>query len=82
MIDDYTTVHPNRRPTDLLTSRANNMATFIVKIFPTLEAIPMKRPELVHPKDGIDISELNRTLCSNEVMSALGYTFASSFNKA
>lgn len=77
MIDDYTAVHTNRRPTDLLTSSANNMVTIIVKIFPTLEAIPMKRPELVHPKDGIGISQLNRTICSNEVMSTLGYTFAS-----
>ena len=36
----------------------------------------MKRLEVVHPKDGIDISELDRTICSNEVTSTFGYTFA------
>ena len=30
MIDDYTTIHTNRRPTNLLTSNANSMATIIV----------------------------------------------------
>ena len=77
MIDDYTTVHSNRRPTDLLTSNANNMCTIIVKIFPNLEAIPMKKPEIVHPKDGIDKTILKNAICSDEGMSTLGHTFAS-----
>ena len=77
MIDDYTTIHTNRRPTNLLTSNANSMATIIVKIFPTLDAIPMKKPELVHPKDGIDITQLQGIICSDEMMSTLCYTFAS-----
>lgn len=77
MIDDYTTIHTNRRPTNLVTSNANSMATIIVKIFPTLDAIAMKKPELLHPKDGIDVKKLQEIICSDEMMSTLGFTYAS-----
>ena len=76
MIDDYTTVHTNRRPTSLQTSNANNMCTIIIKIFPSLDAIPMKKPEQVHPENGIDIDKLKNLICSNESMSKLGNTFS------
>ena len=77
MIDDYTTIHTSLRPTNLLTSTANNMCTIIVKIFPSLDAIPVKKPEEMHPKNGIDIKELTHIICSNDTMSTLANTFAS-----
>ena len=76
MIDDYTTVHTSRRPTDLQTSTANNMCTIIIKIFPSLEAI--KKTNDVHPINGIDIDHLINTVCSIETMSKLAHTFVSS----
>ena len=78
MIDDYTTVHTNRRPTNLQTSNANAMCTIIVKIFPTIEAIPMKKPDEVHPKDGINIDKLVDVICCNDNMTNLANTFATS----
>jgi hypothetical protein len=76
MIDDYTTIHTNRRPTSLQTSNANTMCTIIVKIFPNIEAIPMKKPDEVHPKNGININQLINLICSNESMTSLVNTFA------
>ena len=77
MIDDYTTIHTSRRPTNLLTSNANNMCTIIVKIFPSLDAISKKKPEEMHPQNGIDIKQLTHIICSNDSMSTLANTFAS-----
>lgn len=76
MIDDYTTVHTNRRPTSLQTSNANTVCTIIIKIFPSLDAMPMKKLEQAHPENGIDIDTLKNLICSNEGMSKLGNTFS------
>ena len=77
MIDDYTTIHTSRRPSNLQTSKANNMCTIIIKIFPSLDAIPIKNPDDVHPINGINIHQLMNTVCSSETMSKLAHTFAS-----
>ena len=77
MIDDYTTVHTSRRPSNLQTSKANNMCTIIIKIFPSLDAIFIKNPDDVHPINGINIHQLMNTVCSSETMSKLAHTFAS-----
>lgn len=37
----------------------------------------MKQAEQVHPKDGVGISQQKSIICSNELMSIHGYTFAS-----
>ena len=77
VIDDYTTVHTSRRPSNLQTSKANNMCTIIIKTFPSLDAIPIKNPDDVHPINGINIHQLMNTVCSSETMSKLAHTFAS-----
>ena len=77
MIDDYTTIHSKRRPTSSLASTTNNMCTIIIKIFPSLDAIPVKQPEHIHPKNGIEVNQLIHTICSNESMTNLANTFAS-----
>ncbi len=56
MIDDYTTIHTSRRPTNLLTSTANNMCTIIVKIFPSLDAISKKNQRKCIPKMALTLN--------------------------
>ena len=62
---------------NLQASKANNMCTIIIKIFPSLNAIPIKKPEEVHPINEINIHQLINTVCSSETMSKLAHTFAS-----
>ena len=57
VIDDYTTVHTVRRPTQSNFSQANNMCTIIIKAFKQIVPAvrcPTKIPDL-HSAHGINI---------------------------
>ena len=75
MIDDYTTIHSHRRPTALATNNVLNMATIIIKIYPQLDAIQVKNPELVHPPQGVDNKKLKSLICSEQQMLQVAQTF-------
>ena len=77
MIDDYTTIHSHRRPTALATNNVLNMATIIIKIYPQLDAIQVKNPELVHPPQGVDNKKLKSLICSEQQMLQVAQTFSS-----
>ena len=73
MIDVYTIIHSHRRPTALPTNNVLN----IIKIFPQLNAIQVKSPELVHPHQGVDNIKLKSSICSEQQMLQVAQTFSS-----
>lgn len=77
VIDDYTTIHTIRRPTQTKFSQANNMCTIIVKAFKEIPAI--RRPNditLLHDPNGMNIEALLATITSPVQMSMLGNSYA------
>ena len=77
MIDDYTTIHSHRRPTEMTTNTVLNMCTIIVKIYPQIRAIPLKSPDLIHPPKGIDSDKLKQMMASEQQMSQISQTYSS-----
>ena len=77
VIDDYTTIHTIRRPTQTKFSQANNMCTIIVKAFKEIPAI--RRPNdiaLLHDPNGMNIEALLAAITSPVQMSMLGNSYA------
>ena len=73
MVDDFTTVHTKRRPTNQKTSTASNMATLLLKRFHDGSAIPVSS-NIINP-NGIATSALTEFL--DKSVPSLSATFAS-----
>ena len=77
IIDDYTSIHTNRRPTDEKASKATHMTTVVIRVFENIPAITFDQTENVHNPVGIDANLLTNHFSSDQVMSAMGKSFAS-----
>ena len=76
IIDDYTSVHSKRRPTDCSTSKAASMCTIVIRIFPTIPAI--ERPadlQKVHEKGGLSLKTLQDLITSSTTMDLLSSAY-------
>ena len=77
IIDDYTTVHTIRRPTETKLSQANSMWTIVAKAFKEIAAVP--RPNdirLLHDPEGVNVDLLLSTITSPVQMSLLANSYA------
>ena len=73
IIDDYTTIHTKRRPTEQQASKANSMCTIVCRIFKDIPAIPIPELGRIHNPDGINphhISEAMTNVFSAESLSS------------
>ena len=75
IIDDYTTIHAKRRPTQSSTSKVNNMCTIVCRIFPEINAIPLTSLNSLQNPLGVDVCNLQNELSSEETMHNLAMTF-------
>ena len=76
IIDDFTTIHTNRRPDTDTSSTSKSMCTIVFKIFKSIQAI--HRPKNIyrlHDPQGVNINALSSLLSSE--LPALGQTFSS-----
>lgn len=78
MIDDYTSVHTNRRPTQDKASSSFNMCTIVVKAFKSLKAIKLPRNiNNLHDPDGINIASCKEVVTSLQSMFNVAHTYSS-----
>ena len=78
IINDYTSVHTKCRPTEEQASKATHMATVVIHVFENIPAIPLGDIENVHNPLGIDAQLVSDHVTSDDVMSIVGNSFASS----
>ena len=77
-IDDYTKVHTKRRPTNDVTSVADNMCTIAIKIFHDIPAIPFpKSVKCIHNPKVVDYQLLSDYFFSSTSLQKFGFSFAS-----
>ena len=76
IIDDYHHYHAVRRPNSAETSAGADMCTTVIRIFPSIEAIPRSTPSDLHNHEGVSISNLANRMSSVDSMCRLGQTFA------
>ena len=86
MIDDYTTIHSNHRPTSTKTSTFAPMCTIVCRIFPSIPAVPNQSVEKLHCPSGIDIESLDGNLTFSSLVKELTsiltmHTFSKSFSE-
>ena len=77
IIDDYTTIHTNRRPTEQCLSNANTMCTLVWRIFKEISAIHVTSLSQLHNPNGIDAELLANELTSVSSMESIASTYAS-----
>ncbi len=75
IVDDYTTIHAKRRPTDTTTSQVNCMCTIVCRIFPQIPAIPLTSLGNLQNPRGVDIELLKTEFASPHVMHSLASSY-------
>ena len=75
VIDDYTTIHAKRRPTEFSTSKVSSMCTIICRIFPEINAIPLTGLQYLQNPSGVDVRVLQNELSSEQTMHNLAMTY-------
>ena len=76
IIDDYHHYHAIRRPNSSVTSSGADMCTTVIRIFPSIPAIPHTSPDDLHNPDGVNVTRLQETVCSEQSMEQLSGMFA------
>jgi len=78
IIDDFTSIHTNRRPNEEKMSNVISMCTIVIKPFKHIKAIPLpKNINDIHDPAGVNIASCIRIITSPESMTKLGVTYAS-----
>ena len=75
VINDYTTIHANRRPTECSTSQVSSICTIIYRIFPEIPTIPLTSLQCLQNPSGVDISILQNELSSEQTMNDLAIAY-------
>ena len=77
IIDDYHHYHAIRRPDSEQTSSGADMCTTVIRIFPSIRALPRNNVSNAHNPEGVTNNHLMATICSDESLSRLSDSFAS-----
>eukprot|EP00112_Aurelia_sp_Birch-Aquarium-sp1_P017558 Seg4082.1 transcript_id=Seg4082.1/GoldUCD/mRNA.D3Y31 product="hypothetical protein" protein_id=Seg4082.1/GoldUCD/D3Y31 len=77
IIDDYTTIHTKRRPTDQSFAQANTMCTVVCHIFKEIPAIPVTSLTQLHNPEGIDSEIFSAEMTSVSSMENIASSYAS-----
>ena len=76
-IDDYTSIHTHRRPTNEKASTAVNMCTIVMSIFKDIKAIPWQEATELHDPNVVNTNALTGFITSQQNLYSLRSTYAS-----
>ena len=77
IIDDHTTIHTKRRPTDQSLAQASTMCTVVCRILEEIPAIPVASLTQLHNPEGLDSEYLSAELTSPSSMENIALAYAS-----